>query len=135
VRVLASEVLGVSTTYLLKAHNVPHGLRDYSLRPIDIPDDQAGRIYTEVAKQFKMDNAQLPWGKRKFRKSLTAEYMVQSARVIGGPQPSEVARMLAVQRASLKADREWLDTTRRKLDDASKRLDAAFTQLRSASSF
>jgi argininosuccinate lyase len=110
--VLASEVLGVSTTYLLKAHNVPHGLRDYSLRPIDIPDDQAGRIYTEVAKQFKMDNAQL-----------------------GGPQPSEVARMLAVQRASLKADREWLDTTRRKLDDASKRLDAAFTQLRSASSF
>jgi argininosuccinate lyase len=211
VRVLASEVLGVSTTYLFKAHNVPHGLSDYkgsdpqnalgrtaqmlnnltavvkqlnfnakraldevnadysttteladilqrdanvpfrvghhfaselvnygrgnSLRPIDIPYDQAKRIYTEAAKQFKMDNAQLPLGEAQFRKSLTAENMVQSARVIGGPQPAEVARMLAVQRASLKADREWLDTTRRKLDDASKRLDAAFTQLKSASSF
>ena len=29
VRVAASEVLGVSTTYLFKAHNVPHGLSDY----------------------------------------------------------------------------------------------------------
>ena len=211
VRVVASEILGASTTYLFKAHNVPHGLSDYkgsdpqnalgrtaqmlnnltavvkqlnfnakraldevnadysttteladilqrdanvpfrvghhfaselvnygrgnSLRPIDIPYDQAKRIYTEAAKQFKMDNAQLPLGEAQFRKSLTAENMVQSARVIGGPQPSEVARMLAVQRASLKADREWLDTTRRKLDDASKRLDAAFTQLKSASSF
>ncbi len=211
VRVVASEVLGVSTTYLFKAHNVPHGLSDYKgsdpqnalgrtaqmlnnltavvkqlnfnakraldevnadysttteladilqrdanvpfrvghhfaselvnygrgngLRPIDIPYDQAKRIYTEAAKQFKMDNAQLPLGEAQFRKSLTAENMVQSARVIGGPQPAEVARMLAVQRASLKADREWLDTTRRKLDDASKRLDAAFTQLKSASSF
>ena len=29
VRVTASEVLGISTTYLFKAHNVPHGLSDY----------------------------------------------------------------------------------------------------------
>ena len=32
VRVAASEVLGVSTTYLFKAHNVPHGLSDYKGR-------------------------------------------------------------------------------------------------------
>jgi len=29
VRIRASEILGVATTYLLKAHNVPHGVPDY----------------------------------------------------------------------------------------------------------
>jgi argininosuccinate lyase len=206
VRVGASEVLGVGTTYLFKAHNVPHGLSDYkggepvealnrmarmlngltavvkelnfnakraldevnadysttteladvlqrdadvpfrvghhfaselvnfgrtnSLRPIDIPYDQAKRIYTEAAKSFKMTNAQLPLGETQFRKSLTAENMVQSAQVVGGPQPSEVVRMLAVQRASLKNDRAWVEATRSKLDEAAKKRDAAFGLLK-----
>ena len=206
VRVTASEVLGIATTYFFKAHNVPHGLSDYkgrepvealnrmarmlnrltavvkqlnfnakraldevnadygttteladvlqrdadvpfrvghhfaselvnfgrakSLRPIDIPYDQAKRIYTEAAKSFNMSNAQLPLSEGQFRKSLTAENMVQSARVVGGPQPSEVARMLTVQRASLKNDRAWVDAARSKLDEATKQRDAAFARLK-----
>jgi argininosuccinate lyase len=106
--------------------------RGKNLRPIDIPYDEARRIYTEAANSFKMTNAQLPLGEAQFRKSLTAENMVQSARVVGGPQPSEVARMLGAQRASLKSDREWLEATGRKLADAAEKLDAAFARLKSA---
>jgi argininosuccinate lyase len=206
VRVAASEVLGIGTTYLFKAHNVPHGLSDYkgsepasaldrmarmfggltavvkqlnfnakraldevnddysttteladilqrdanvpfrvghhfaselvnfgrgkNLRPIDIPYGEARRIYTDAAKQFNMNNAQLPLSEAQFRRSLTAENMIESARVVGGPQPAEVTRMLAAQQASLKSDREWVEATRSKLTEATKQRDAAFAQLR-----
>jgi argininosuccinate lyase len=106
--------------------------RSNNLKPTEIPYDAAQRIYTDAAQLFKLENAQLPLSEAQFRTSLTAENMVGASKGIGGPQPAEVARMLAAQNAQLRSDRDWLDTARRKLTQAAQKRDAAFAQLSAA---
>ena len=105
--------------------------RGHHLRASDIPFAEAQLIYAEVAAAAKVD-ARLPLSEDQFRRSLTAENMVTSSKGLGGPQPSEVARMLASARDRLAADRAWLDAARAKLAAGSGRLEQAFTSLRDA---
>jgi argininosuccinate lyase len=105
--------------------------RSHNLKPAEIPYAEAQRIYADAAKLYKLDKTQLPLDEGQFRRSLTPENMVQASQGIGGPQPTEVARMYAIQVKNLETDRDWLDKTRAKLADASKRLDEAFVQLKS----
>ena len=104
--------------------------RGNNLKPSDIPYAEAQRIYAEAAKAAKLDKDQLPLTEDQFRKSLTAQNMVETSQGIGGPQPSEVARMLKAEQAKLAGDVKWLGDRRKSLAAASKNLDAAFAQLK-----
>ena len=104
--------------------------RAHGLKPSDIPYSEGQRVYTEAAGAFKLANTNLPLSEAAFRRALTAENMMRVSQGLGGPQPAEVARMIAGQAARLQADRAWLDDQRSKLKDASAALDAAFSALR-----
>jgi argininosuccinate lyase len=103
--------------------------RSQHLRASQIPYAEAQRIYGEIATAAKMDT-KLPLSEERFRKVLTAENMVTASKGLGGPQPAEVARMLAGAQQRLAADRGWLSSTQAKLASASEQLDRAFAALR-----
>jgi argininosuccinate lyase len=102
--------------------------RGHRLRASDIPYAEAQRIYASIAANAKME-PKLPLSEEQFRRSLTAENMVTASKGLGGPQPAEVARMLAGAKDRLGADRAWLDATRTKLADAARKLDHGFAAL------
>ena len=106
--------------------------RGNGLRPSEIPYAEARRIYAEAAHFFSMNSAELPLTEAAFRRSLAPENMVQASKGLGGPQPNEVARMLAEQSSALDRDRQWLHATRARLAEAAERLDDEFERLRGA---
>jgi argininosuccinate lyase len=106
--------------------------RAHHLRPIDLSYADAQRIYTESAATFGMQDATLPLSEQQFRNALSAKNMVDSAIVLGGPQPAEVTRMLSDTRAAIARDQSWLEARQQHLADASSKLDAAFERQRSA---
>lgn len=99
--------------------------RGRNLRPSEIPFVDARRIYEESARRFQQRPIQLPLSEAEFRRSLTPENMVQSARGLGGPQSSEVTRMLAGERTRLANDRTWVSARRAGLAQAEQQRHAA----------
>jgi argininosuccinate lyase len=105
--------------------------RARNLRPSEIPFQEAQRIYAESARHFQQLESRLPLTEAEFRRSLTPENMVQSAQGLGGPQPSEVERMLVLERERLLNDRRWLVERRAALQRADNARHAAFDAMRS----
>jgi len=91
----------------------------------DIPYAEAARIYQEQTQQT------LPLSEAAFGEVISAEYMVFGRKGIGGPQLSEVNRMLSEERANVAADLAWLKSSSGNLALADAALDQAFSALAS----
>jgi argininosuccinate lyase len=108
-------------------HHFASKLTDYGrgnqLKLHDIPYAEAVRIYREQTQQA------LPLSEAAFREVISAEYMVFGRKGIGGPQISEVNRMLAEARASVDADASWVKNSTGHLASADAALAHAFTAL------
>jgi len=108
-------------------HHFASQLTDYGrgkrLKLGEIPYTEAQRIYTELTQQA------LPLSEAAFKEVISPEYMVFGRNGVGGPQPSEVHRMLEHERAQAKADRDWLGDRQTHLANALAGLDTAFASL------
>lgn len=111
-------------------HHFASKLADYGrahrLKPHEIRYADAVRIYkTET-------NSAFPLSESDFRAAISAEGMVLGRKGAGGPQPAEVERMLASERAQIGADRAWLNDRTDHLARAQAILDEAFAALAAA---
>ena len=108
-------------------HHFASKLTDYGrgrgLKLHEVPYTEAARIYQEGAKQ------PFPLSEQDFFQVISPEYMVFGRKGAGGPQLSEVNRMLAQERESAAAALTWLKAARDHLARADAALDAAFTAL------
>ncbi len=108
-------------------HHYASALTNYGrardLRLQDIPYADAARIYKDDTKQ------DLPLSEAAFKEAISAEHMVSGSKGVGGPQLAEVARMIAEERASLKADGDWARAERNRLAGADSSLNQAFSAL------
>ena len=99
------------------------------LKPRDFPYAKAVELYAAAIRKAGLPDTKLPFSDEEFHHILSPEYMVKTRVGVGGPQPSEVRRMLGSARATLDADKSWMAAARKRLADADARLDDAFERL------
>ncbi|RPJ44760.1 MAG: argininosuccinate lyase [Betaproteobacteria bacterium] len=108
-------------------HHFASKLTDYGrgkcLKIHEIPYSEAQRIYEEQAKD------KLPLSEQEFREVISAEYMVFGRKGLGGPQLTEVQRMLANSRIGVAAESARLSNHVGALAETDARLGQAFAPM------
>ena len=103
--------------------------RAHDIRPSDFPYAEARRIYAEALRKAALPAAELPMPEAEFRATLDPVAIIRNRATPGGPQPAEMARMLAAARERLAAQQAWAATQRARIDGALATLDADFARL------
>ncbi len=109
-------------------HHFASKLTDYGrgkgLKIHEIPYSEAQRIYEEQAKD------KLPLTEAEFREVISAEYMVFGRKGLGGPQVTEVMRILATEKIETAANSALLLTQVSNLTESQKSIEQKFTALK-----
>lgn len=97
--------------------------RTHNKRPMDLSDAELSDIYLSA------NGTELPVSVAVIRAAMDPQQMVEARKGIGGPQPSEVDRMLSEHRESLLTERQWLAARQKSLEVAAAKLDKGFKKL------
>lgn len=108
---------------------VSHG-RAHGIAPSDFPYADAQRIYAETLRHaMNVTDGVLPLSEAAFRAALDPVAIVRNRATAGGPQPAELARMIAQAQAGLAAQKGWVSAAQARVDTALAALDADFARL------
>ena len=89
------------------------------------PYDEACRIYSETTAAEGGDTT-FPMSEEEFRSTLDPIAIVENRQTRGGPQASEVERLLKEESDKLLCDKKWTDGKLQKIEEALAKLDGDF---------
>ena len=100
-----------------------------NIKPLDFPYAEAQRIYRDAIKDYPGVAVALPMSEIEFKETLNPVAIVQNRQTVGGPQESEMKRMLALAKQTIKDQTQWVQTKKNAIDNAAKDLDRDFVKL------
>ena len=100
-----------------------------NIKPLDFPYAEAQRVYKDAVKDYPGVATELPMSEIEFKETLNPIAIVQSRQTVGGPQESEMKRMLALAKQTLKEQNQWVQSKKNAIDNAAKDLDRDFAKL------
>ncbi|MBI0535490.1 argininosuccinate lyase [Roseomonas sp. KE2513] len=103
--------------------------KEHDIRPTDFPYAEARRIYATTLREMSLPEAELPMSEAEFRETLNPVAIVRNRATAGGPQPAEMARMLAAAKARLDEDARWSAERRGRIEAALSTLDGDFGRI------
>ena len=111
------------------ASEVVDHAKAHDIRPTDFPYEEARRIYATTLREMSLPEADLPMSEAEFRETLDPVAIVRNRATAGGPQPAEMARMLAGAGTRLSDQSRWIAERRGRIDAALAALDADFGRI------
>jgi argininosuccinate lyase len=126
---------------LMRQHKLPFRLghhfasdvvdfaKSKNIKPLDFPYAEARRIYKDAVKDYPVVAAELPMTEAEFKETLNPVAIVQNRKTAGGPQFSEVTRMVTVAKQQIKTQSQWIQAKKNAIDSALKQLDNDFSAL------
>lgn len=115
------------------ASEVVSHAKQKDIKPSDFPYEQAQRLYAQTLKhEMGVNDGKFPMSEAEFRATLDPVAIVRNRMTAGGPQPKEMARMLASSRLVLQKEQAWLQERRQRIEAAIQSLDRDFERLLTA---
>ncbi len=102
--------------------------KQHNIKPLDFPYAEAKRIYKVAMKDID-PHAELPMSEKEFRSTLDPVAIVQNRATVGGPQASEMTRMVALAKNKLKEQQLWTTAKRQKINQSMAQLETDFNKL------